>query len=62
MDARLTSIVGLVDEEAEIRLFWAERKIVLLQLRKWHWYRLNRVKLAIVFLEAPYLLKNQHKY
>ena len=59
MDSRLTSTIGLVDEEAEIRRVWAESKIVLLQLRKRHWYRLNRVKLAIVFLEAPYLLTHQ---
>ena len=49
----LTAVARLVNEEAQVGLLGAKGEVVLLQLRKRHRLRLDRVKLAIVFLETP---------
>ena len=49
----LTSVARLVDEKAQVGLFRIEGKVALLELREGHGHGLDRVKLAIVFLESP---------
>ena len=49
----LTSVARLVDEKAQVGLLGIEGKVALLELREGHGHGLDRVKLAIVFLESP---------